>query len=67
MEDSARLVFLLTAGVLPLMALRERLSRRTFGLLAALYAAVAVVAIVAWFTVGPARPPVPRDIPFQQV
>ena len=67
MDDRLRLVFLLMAGVLPLMALRGRVSERTFRLLAALYAVIAAVAVIAWFTVGPARPPVPRDEPFQQV
>jgi hypothetical protein len=67
MEDGPRLIFLLMAGVLPLMAMRDRLSPRTFRLLAALYLIAAVVAVVAWFTVGPARSPVPRDIPFEQV
>ena len=60
MDDGLRLIFLLMAGVLPLMALRARVSQRTFNLLAALYVMAAVVALVAWFTVGPARPPVPQ-------
>jgi hypothetical protein len=67
MDDGLRLVFLLAAGVLPLMALRDRLSPRMFRLLAGLYVAVAVAAVAAWFTVGPARPPVPQDVPFQAV
>ena len=67
MDDGLRIMFLLAAGVLPLMALRDRLSPRAFKAIAALYALAAVVAAVAWFTVGPARPPVPKDMPFQQV
>ena len=67
MDDGPRLVFLLMAGVLPLMALRDRLSPRAFKLAAAVYVLVAAIALAAWFTVGPARPPVPRDIPFEQV
>ena len=63
MDDGLRLLFLLMAGVLPLMALRDRLSRRAFNILAALYALAAVIALIAWFTVGPAGPPVPDDLP----
>ncbi len=67
MDDGLGLVFLLMAGVLPLMALRDQLSLRAFKLVAALYGLVALAAVAAWFIVGPARPPVPRDIPFEQV
>ena len=63
MDDGLRLIFLLMAGVLPLMAMRDRVSPRTFNLLAGLYVLAAVVALVAWFTVGPARPPVRDDVP----
>ena len=66
MDGALSIVFLLMAGVLPLMALRDRLSRRTFNLLAALYVLVAIVALAAWFTVGPARPPVRQDAPLIQ-
>ena len=63
MDDGLRLAFLLMAGVLPLMALRDRLSRRMFRLLAAAYAIVAVAAVVALLTVGTPRPPIPDDVP----
>ena len=66
MDDGLRLLFLLMAGVLPLMALRDRLSRRAFALLAGLYAVVATVAVIAFLTVGPARPPVITDGPLIQ-
>ena len=67
MDRGLSLFFMLMAGVLPLMALRERLAPRTFRLLAIVYAAVAAAALVAWFTVGPARPPIPQDVPFERV
>ena len=63
MDDGLRLLFLLMAGVLPLMALRDRLSRRAFALLAGAYLVVAAVAVIAFFTVGPPRPPIPVDAP----
>jgi hypothetical protein len=63
MDDGLRLVFLLMAGVLPLMALRDRLSRRAFALLAGAYVVVAGVAVIAFFTVGPSRPPIIPDAP----
>ena len=47
MEDGPRLIFLLMAGVLPLMALRDRVSARTFRIIAAGYLVVAVVAVGA--------------------
>ena len=67
MDPSLSLVWLLMAGVLPLMALRDRLSKRAFAWVAGLYLLAAAIAVAAWFTVGPARPPVPRDVPFEQV
>ena len=63
MDDGLSLIFLLMAGALPLMAMRDRVSRRTFNLLAALYVVVAAVALIAFFTVGPARPRPPADTP----
>ena len=67
MNGPTSLIWLILAGVLPLMALRDRLSPRAFKLLAAVYAPAAAAALAAWFPVGPARPPVPQDVPFQQV
>ena len=68
MGDGQRLVWLLLAGVLPLMALKDRLSgtsrgRKLFAALVALYAVAAAVALIALFTVGPPRPPIPPDAP----
>ena len=66
MDDGLRLLFLLTAGVLPLMALRDRLSRRAFALLAGAYVLVAAVAVIAFVTLGPSRPTVVTDGPLIQ-
>ncbi len=54
MDDGLRLVFLLMAGVLPLMALRDRVSRRTFSMLAIAYAVIAVAAVGALLARGEA-------------
>ena len=72
MDDGARLIWLLLAGVLPLMMLRDRLTatgggRKLFAALVALYVAAAVVALIAFFTIGPARPPLPREAPLVDV
>jgi hypothetical protein len=71
MDDGQRLLFLLLAGVLPLVALRERLDgtsrgRKLFAALVALYVLAGAVALIALFTVGPARPPIPPDAPLIQ-
>ena len=68
MGDAPNLVWLLLAGVLPLMALRDRLlatarGRRLFAALVILYLAVAGVAVVALLTRGTPAPPAPRDLP----
>ena len=66
MDDLPRLVWLLLAGALPLLWLRDRMGetargRKQFAALVALYVVIAVVALVALVTRGPQAPPVPRD------
>jgi peptidoglycan/LPS O-acetylase OafA/YrhL len=68
MDHGARLVWLLLAGALPLLALRERMGetprgRRLFAALVLLYAAVAVAALAAMLTGGSPRPALPADLP----
>jgi hypothetical protein len=63
MDDRLNVVWLLMAAALPLMALRERVSRRLFTLLLVIYVAAAVIALVAVFTVGFPGPRVPAGAP----
>ena len=67
MEDGPRLIWLLLAGVLPLMALRGRVRPRVFAALAALYLLVAVVAAAALLAREAPRPPPPADAPLIDV
>lgn len=68
MDDGLRLIFLLMAGVLPLMAMRDRLSAKKFRLLVIAYVVVAAVAIAAFVTRGaPWERPQPDPASLQRV
>lgn len=71
MDPLLSLVWLLMAGLLPLMALRNTMEatergRRLFRYLLIAYALAAVIALAALVTVGPGRRAVPADVPWPE-
>ena len=61
MDDGVRLIWLLLAGCLPLLALRDRMRPGQWRWLAAAYGLIAIVAAVALIAREKADVPAPAD------